>query len=182
MVKLVFNHSKHEDASDAHWQWLSEHVTDTMQRRLMIEASHMLNDEGEVDDLVQTTLILGAMHCEQLKDEQKVYPWLRQIMQREAHRMNKKRHRMTTSYDLSNEIDTQKSSLSAEQEAITNEMHQAIKDAIERLSYPDRNIVIYHLYDCLDLKDIALLLEMNYHTVRSKYNRALAKIQKQLRG
>ena len=148
----------------------------------MIEASHMLNDEGEVDDLVQTTLILGAMHCEQLKDEQKVYPWLRQIMQREAHRMNKKRHRMTTSYDLSNEIDTQKSSLSAEQEAITNEMRQAIKDAIERLSYPDRNIVIYHLYDCLDLKDIALLLEMNYHTVRSKYNRALAKIQKQLRG
>ena len=89
---------------------------------------------------------------------------------------------MTTSYDLSNEIDTQKSSLSAEQEAITNEMRQAIKDAIERLSYPDRNIVIYHLYDCLDLKDIALLLEMNYHTVRSKYNRALAKIQKQLRG
>ena len=52
---------------------------------------------------------------------------------------------------------------------------------IERLPYPEQDILVLRNTSNMKLIDIAKELKINYHTTRTKYNRTLAKLERIMR-
>ena len=62
-------------------------------------------------------------------------------------------------------------------EIVRNEDREYITRLVMRLDSKDSSIILLRYKDGMSLKDIALVLDMNYSTVRSMHTRALAKLK-----
>ena len=63
------------------------------------------------------------------------------------------------------------------EEIIRHEDSQHLAKLVMKLDSKDSSIIILRYVDDMSLKDIAIAMDMNYSTVRSIHNRALAKLK-----
>jgi RNA polymerase sigma-70 factor (ECF subfamily) len=169
---LFFGAEEPEPMEDR-WEWLLRHITPDMERALKREAYRILNNTADVQDVMQEVLIKAVMNCDQLRDKRKVFQWLFTITRHEAYAHISKfsfaallsRARLLTGlFDPYVEMGGQFASY--------DDM-QLLQKALEELDEDSRKIVIMKSTTEDNLKSIALKLGLNYHTVRSKYQRAL---------
>ncbi len=162
------------DTIESRWDQLMNKITPEMERGLKREAYMRLGNLSDVQDVMQEVLIKAAMNYDQLKDERKLYAWLMTITRREcfAHisRFSIKaflsKTRLLTGL-ISHTVDIW-------EHLVTDEEKQNLLKALESLDDESRKIVVLKSTTDLSLKEIAEKLCLNYHTTRSKYQRALS--------
>jgi RNA polymerase sigma-70 factor (ECF subfamily) len=176
---LIFSAGEPEQMEDR-WEWLMHQITSDMERALKREAFRILNNAADVQDVMQEGLIKAVMNCSQLRDKRKLFQWLFTITRHEAYAHISKfsfqalisRARLLTGLiepntELGGRISSQDDML-------------VLNKALEELDEDSRKIVIMKSTTEDTLKTIALKLGMNYHTARSKYQRALHVLKKKL--
>ena len=162
------------------WEWLMRQITPDMERALKREAYRILNNTADVQDVMQEVLIKAVMNCGHLRDKSKLFQWLFTITRHESYAhiskfsfqalINKARL-LTGLIEFTAEMDGR----------ITSEDDMLLLSrALEKLDEDSRKIVIMKSATDDNLKTIALKLGLNYHTVRSKYQRALQVLKKKL--
>ncbi len=170
---LLFYGAGEPEPIEDRWEWLMCHITPDMERALKREAYRILNNTADVQDVMQEVLIKAVMNCGQLRDKRKIFQWLFTILRREAYAHISKfsfqallsRARLLTGL-IEPHVEM------GGQMASHDDM-QLLKTALEELDEDSRKIVIMKSTTEDNLKTIALKLGLNYHTVRSKYQRAL---------
>ncbi len=163
------------------WEWLMCHITPDMERALKREAYRILNNTADVQDVMQEVLIKAAMNYYQLKDERKLFQWLFTITRHEAYAhisrfsfqalINKAR--LLTG--LMNET------VEMGEHLVSGDDMRLLQKALEGLDEYSRKIVVMKATTGDSLKIIAIKLGLNYHTVRSKYQRALRTLRNRLK-
>ena len=155
------------------WEWLMRHITPDMERALKREAYRILNNTLDVQDVMQEVLIKAAMNYYQLRDERKFFQWLFTITRHEAYAhvsrfsfqaLWNKAKLLTGLVDHVQEIGEQ---------LVSYDDMVLLQKALEELDEESRKIVVMKSAGEDTLKIIASKLGLNYHTVRSKYQRAL---------
>ena len=155
------------------WEWLMRHITPDMERALKREAYRILNNTADVQDVMQEVLIKAATNYYQLRDKRKLFQWLFTITRHESY-AHISRYSFQALWNkarlLTGLID----------EAVEMGEHLAsyedmllLQKALEELDEDSRKIVVMKSTTEYTLKMIAARLGLNYHTVRSKYQRAL---------
>ncbi len=155
------------------WEFIMCQITQDMESALKREAYRILNNTADVQDVMQEVLIKAAMNYYQLKDHRKLFQWLFTITRHEAYaHMNRfsfaaliNKARLLTGL-IDQTIDMGENLISYDDSLL-------LKKALEELDDDTRKIVVMKSTTNDTLKVIATKLGMNYHTVRSKYQRAL---------
>jgi RNA polymerase sigma-70 factor, ECF subfamily len=177
---LLFG-AEEPEPMEERWEWLMSNITPDMERALKREAYRILNNTADVQDVMQEVLIKAVMNCNQLRDKRKVFQWLFTITRHEAYAHISKfsfaallsRARLLTGlFDPYVEMGGQIAS---------HDDMLLLQKALEELDEDSRRIVVMKSTTKDTLKTIALKLGLNYHTVRSKYQRALHVLRSRLK-
>ncbi len=163
------------------WERLMRHITPDMERALKREAYRILNNTADVQDVMQEVLIKAAMNYYQLKDERRLFQWLFTITRHEAyahisrfsfHALMNKARLLTGLIEHTVELG---------ENLISCDDMQLLQKAMDELDECSRKIVVMKSTTGDTLKIIAMKLGLNYHTVRSKYQRALSVLRDKLK-
>ena len=163
------------------WAWFESHLTYETKKRLFNEAYRILQNRHDAEDVLQDAIQIGASNLARLREEEKFLSWMFKIVHREAihhlARENKMRN-MKVAFLLIKgfyEADTVPDKL-----VITREESERLRREIERLKSPEKEILLLKLKTNQSLKEIAAVLDLNYHTTRSKFTRTCNLIKKRL--
>jgi RNA polymerase sigma-70 factor (ECF subfamily) len=140
-----------------------------------------LNNTADVQDVMQEVLIKAVMNCDQLRDKRKLFQWLFTITRHEAYAHISKfsfqalvnRAKLLTG--LINFTTEMGGQITACEDMLL------LEKALKSLDDESRKIVILKAVTDDSLKSIARKLNLNYHTARSKYQRALHILREKLR-
>ncbi len=127
-----------------------------------------VHNEADALDVVQESACKAIIQCKNLKDTEKLLPWLCRIV-------------VNTSLDLlRNQIKEQP----AEElpETVTEDKYQEfdLKEALNRLDPENRTIITLRYFEDMKLEDIALVVNENVNTVKARLYRSLKKLRIQL--
>lgn len=169
------------EPAEERWEWLMRHITPDMERALKQEAYRILNNTLDVQDVMQEVLIKAAMNCYQLRDERKLFQWLFTITRHEAYA-----HISKFSFQaLWNKAKLLTGFVNQPQEVgerlVSHDDMVLLQKALDGLDEESRKIVVMKSTSEDTLKVIAAKLGLNYHTVRSKYQRALRVLRDRMR-
>lgn len=162
------------------WQWFMEHYTPQMEKALFTEAFRILGSREDAQDVLQEALVRGATRCWQLRNEERLFQWLFSIVRNLSFDLYKQRVR--SKWSISQFAARHATStVSLEDRAMTNEFKTELLQIISTLPYPEIEIIRLKTQTNMNLRQIAEHLHINYHTVRSKYNRIMKRILKTMR-
>ena len=69
---------------------------------------------------------------------------------------------------------------SAEKQYFDHQKKERLQELVMHLQHPDNVIIVEHIVEGKKLKEIAKQYNMNYNTVRSRYQRILKELQQEL--
>lgn len=168
-----------DSTSEERWAWFMQRYTPAMEKQLYYEAYRILQSREEAEDALQEAIVSGAMRCWQLKDEDKLFQWMFAIVRYEA--FARKKHRMRAlGCLLQLSTGLVNTGLSLEDRIVSQAEAEHIAAMIENLGSPDNDIIRMKIIGGIPLKDIAAHLKLNYHTVRSRYRRALIALKRMM--
>lgn len=171
---------KKNSSPEERWDWFMRHFTQRMKKALYREAYRITRDYEDAADVMQEAIIKGAMKCWQLKEEKRLLKWMFMIVRREAYARKSKISPQTLWYSLQLMTGAIGHQDSSEDEFFSDIEKRKLRRAIDRLESPSKEIVQMKATTDLKLSEIAEELHMNYHTVRSRYRRALMYLKQQL--
>ncbi len=163
-----------QDEIGNRWEWLMGHITPDMERALKQEAYRIMGNVADVQDVMQEVLIKAAMNTYQLKDENKLFQWLFTITRRESYAHISKYSFRALWNQAKLMTGMIGHTMELEDNLITDDDRVLLQKALERLDEEARRIVVLKTTTDDNLKVIAQKLGLNYHTTRSKYQRALS--------
>jgi RNA polymerase sigma-70 factor (ECF subfamily) len=133
------------------------------------------------EDVYQNTLLIAYTHLHQLRDENKFKSWIFKIAKHEAfHYINKANSEVPMEL-LDNILFEQYYDESTpEKIVLSNELKNALINAVNSLSKEDRDIVILYYYADLSLKEISKLFNANENKIKSRHRSIKIKIYKDL--
>ena len=160
------------------WNWFLEQITPKMRQALANEAYRILHTKDDVEDVLQEAIIIAITKCEQLRDETKLFQWMFKIVRREAYSY----HSKTSIHKLIERIKDifEPRPMRPEAYLINKEESAILREFVDALDKQTRQIVLLKTSTDMSLKEIAHLLDLNYNTVRSKYQRSLEAIKHRL--
>ena len=127
-----------------------------------------VHNEADALDIVQESACKAITQCKNLKDTEKLLPWLCRIV-------------VNTSLDL---LRSQVKEQPTEElpETATEDKYEEfdLKEALNRLKPENRTIVILRYFEDMKLEDIALVVDENVNTVKARLYRSLKKLRVQL--
>lgn len=171
MVFTLFTIGSEPRTTARDWNWFLAQITPKMRHALANEAYRILRNKDDVEDVMQESLIIGCTKCHQLRDETKLFQWMFKIVRRAAYdhqshfSISRLAERVKDIF-LPLPAHPEELLIDAQEYAI---LHQAVNSLDEH----SRKIVLLKTTTNMNLKEIALQLNLNYNTVRSKYQRAL---------
>ena len=149
-------------------------------RILFQEAYAILNNKDDAEEVLHNALLKGFSKCHQLRDESKAFYWMVKIVRNEAYTYYKRFSVHTFLAQAKLLLNKPPYDDSAEYLFIRKQQNAKITEAIEKLPSPNKEILQLHIFEDLPFPIIAEKLNMNYHTVRSQYQRTLKKLKRQL--
>lgn len=167
------NRPAHQDQfSRERWEWFQAHLTPQLKDRLYFEALSIVHNQQDAEDALAAACLHAILKLHQLKKEDRFYSWMFTIVRREARHIKAKNTRcMITFFQYKNE--KAQSVTSPEQQVLAQERKEQLLNAIEQLKSPEKEIVRLKNWYGMSLLEIAKKLNLNYHTTRSKYTRAM---------
>lgn len=132
-------------------------------------ALYYMRNRQEAEDAVQDAVLAAYEKFHQLRDMEKFDPWIMKIL------VNRCRRRMREWFRKEEGIEDL--SISREEDFATS---SAVKQVFWELKEEERLIVGLSVFGGYTSEEIAVLLNKNHSTVRSRYRRALQKMRKKL--
>ena len=146
-----------------------------MRQALANEAYRILHNKDDMDDVLQEALVIGITKCEQLRDETKLFQWMFKIVRREAYTHQSKASIIKLVERIKDIFEPQP--LRPDAYLISEEENAVLHKVLDTLDEQTRQIVLVKTSEGISLKEVAYRLDLNYNTVRSKYQRALDTIR-----
>ena len=136
--------------------------------RLYRLAYSYVHNEADALDVVQESACKAIIQCKKLKDTTKLLPWLCRIV-------------VNTSLDLlRNQIKEQPAEELPEAAAEDKYEELDLKKALNRLEPENRTVIILRYFEDMKIEDIALVVDENVNTVKTRLYRSLKKLRIQL--
>lgn len=157
------------------WDWFLNHITPQMHQALANEAYRILHNKDDVDDVLQEAMVIGITKCEQLRDETKLFQWMFKIVRREAYAHQSKASIIKLMERIKDIFEPQP--LRPDAYLISEEENAVLHKVLDTLDEQTRKIVLVKTSEGISLKEVAYRFDLNYNTVRSKYQRAMDTIR-----
>ncbi|MDQ3919156.1 MAG: sigma-70 family RNA polymerase sigma factor [Acidobacteriota bacterium] len=155
----------------------------------------LTEDAEEARDLTQETFLQAFRHLAGFRGEADLRTWLYRIAVNQARnrwRWWKRRRRdRTVSLDAP-ASEAGDAPLSAglpcrdagdpEEQALARERERALLSALRTLSRPYREVIVLRDIECLSYEEVALALEINVGTVKSRLSRGRNELRRRLEG
>ena len=127
-----------------------------------------VHNEADALDVVQESACKAIIQCKKLKDTTKLLPWLCRIV-------------VNTSLDLlRNQIKEQPAEELPEAAAEDKYEELDLKKALNRLEPENRTVITLRYFEDMKIEDIALVVDENVNTVKTRLYRSLKKLRIQL--
>lgn len=142
-------------------------------------AKTRLNNESDIGDAIQDTMINAFKHIKNLKDNSIFKSWIIKILINECNKFyKKKRNNKNITDKIENELIYNNSDYSIQN---TNSKID-FELLIEELNYDERLVVTLYYNNNFSYNEISKILNINIGTVKSKLSRAKEKVKKYYKG
>lgn len=148
-------------------------VLNMIERDLYLIAKAKLNNEEDVKDCIQETVLLSYKNLKKLKDLSKFKFWVTKILINNCYKFLNQKKNISYSYE---DIEAEKF-LQSEDEYIEITDDIDFFKLIDFLSDEEKLIIVMSFVDSFTSTEIAEILDINENTVRSKLMRAKIKIK-----
>ncbi len=161
------------------WNWILSNLSPKEMNALFLVAYRVLQNEDDADDIMQEGLLRAATNLYLLRKPHKLFQWLYSIVRFEAYAYKRSNvlYPQAAQEKLARVLTDPSSSanltFNTEYQALLAVDNEEVRQMIEALPSPAKEIIILHLFDGYQLIEVAQILHMNYHTVRSRYRRTL---------
>lgn len=151
----------------------------TMKNELYRIGKTRLNDDNDISDAIQETMINAYKNLRKLKDNSNFKSWIIKILINECNRIYKKKSKNTKLFEKItieepvNSIDNSINNINAKLD---------FEILINQLSYKEKLIVTLYYNNGYSCSEISNILNMNVNTVKSKITRAKEKVKKYYEG
>lgn len=130
-----------------------------------------LTNQEDINEAIQETIISAYNNLQQLKDINKLKPWIIKILINKCNYLYRKTNHKIISFEVMQNY------MSKEEKDNSN-LKLDMERALNTLKYKEKLIIILRYYEMYSIKEIADLLNMNENTVKTKIRRSLEKIEK----
>ena len=157
----------HSSALDSITVQTEQVLIEKYDRLYRLAYSYVYNEDDALD-IVQESACKAIIQCKKLKDTTKLLPWLCRIV-------------VNTSLDLlRNQIKEQPAEELPEAAAEDKYEELDLKKALNRLEPENRTVIILRYFEDMKIEDIALVVDENVNTVKTRLYRSLKKLRIQL--
>jgi len=136
----------------------------------------IIKNQNLTEDILQQTLMKAYEKFDAIQDIKKFKPWIFTIAKNESLSWIRKYSREIPSEDTYLGVLGGSSEDIPEELLIKNETKKQVIEAIKTLNSVDQEIIHLRYYWDLTLNEIALILNLNENTVKTKHKRAKQKI------
>lgn len=137
-------------------------------------AKSRINNEDDITDAVQETMIATFKNIKKLRDTSQFKQWVITILINKCNRIYRRKYKKDISYEEYN-FEAFSSSCNLESNI---EFYEMLKD----LKYEEKIVIILYYLEQYSIKDIKEILKMNENTVTTHLYRARQKIKKNLKN
>lgn len=129
-------------------------------------AKSILKNDVEVEDTISEAILKAYKNKSKLKNKDSFKPWIMRIVANECYNLIKRNNRL----DLRGDLDS------------LNLMHTdkedyGLRDIIEDLNEEFSSVLVLFYYEDMSIKDVSKVLKISEGTVKSRLNRAKAKLK-----
>jgi RNA polymerase sigma-70 factor, ECF subfamily len=137
-----------------------------------------LKDWGKAEDVVQDVFISCYKNLDNFREEAAYKTWLYRITVNKC--IDQTRKKRLFDYFSTNELRDLfiKSHQSAESEVFIHSDNQELADAVMNLPIKYREVVVLYYYECLSIKEIAHITDLNAQTVKTRLKRAKEQLRR----
>jgi RNA polymerase sigma-70 factor (ECF subfamily) len=136
----------------------------------------IIKNQNLAEDILQQTLMKAYEKFDTIKDITKFKSWIFTIAKNESLSWIRKYNREIPSEDTYLELLGGYSEDIPEELLIKHEITEQVKESIKILNLVDQEIMYLRYYYDLNFREIALILNLNENTVKTKHKRAKKKI------
>jgi len=136
----------------------------------------IIKNQNLAEDIFQQTLMKAYEKFDTIKDITKFKSWIFTIAKNESLSWIRKYNREIPSEDTYLELLGGYSEDIPEELLINHEITEQVKESIKILNIVDQEIMYLRYYYDLNFREIALILNLNENTVKTKHKRAKKKI------
>ncbi len=136
----------------------------------------IIKNQTLTDDMLQQTLMKAYEKFDTIQDITKFKPWIFTIAKNESLSWLRKYNREIPSEDPYLELLGSSSEDIPEELLLKWEIKKQVKESIKILNPVDQEIIYLRYYNDLNFNEIALILNLNESTVKTKHKRAKKKI------
>lgn len=142
----------------------------TVYKKLYRFALYTLKNEQDAEDVVSEAVTDAFTGIKKLKKEEAFSNWMYQIVANKCKRKMREYYHEDILYEDIDMWDHSK------------EEHYEVRKAFMELSSEERMIIGLHIFFGYKTREIALIMDLNDNTVRSKESRAMKKLENKLKG
>ena len=147
--------------------------------RLLRSACLLCGDATEAQDLVQETFLQAIRSCGRFRGESSLYTWLYSILLNVVRHYHRKRRRLVCDDALARQeaIAPHPEAAQAIDQAVAS---SAIREALQTLSLPHREVILLRFFEGRRIEEIAAQLGLASGTVKSRLHYAISQLQRAL--
>ena len=135
-------------------------------------AKTRINNEADIDDAIQETMIEAYKKIKKLRQPQKLKKWVITILVNKCNKIYRKKYKKDVSIE---EYDLDKYIVSNNYSRVDDDLN--FYSLLKKLKYEERIIIILYYMEQYPINDIKDILKMNENTVRTHLYRARKKIK-----
>lgn len=149
------------------------HLILNIERDLYCIAKSRINDENDIEDIIQETMIIAFLNIKKLKNNSFFKTWIIRILINNCKKFHKRReHKSLDENETLNKIGSIEADLS----------NIEFQSFISFLKYDERMILTLYYYLGYTTKEISEILNKREGTICSKISRAKVKIKEKYKG
>ena len=127
-------------------------------------ANSIVNNKEDASDVVNESILKAYEKLEQLKDEGLFKTWILRIVHNTAIEMIRKNKKLIDIEEVNNVLEVEESN--------DIETRLSLRDAINQLKQPYKEVIILYYYEDLSTEKISQITNTNILTVRKQLSRA----------
>lgn len=149
-------------------------------KNILLRMAYLVSGQmSEAEDIVQETFVKCYLHIGELKKDEGFKSWLFQILYRTAYRQIKKNKREILKEDIGIQADAT-DGISSLDRIIRTETERQVSNAVKKLDFKHRTVVVMFYYNEMSTKEIAEVLRCTEGTVKSRLFNARKKLKRSL--
>lgn len=135
-----------------------------------------LNNDYDICEAVQSTMILAYKHIKKVKNTNYLKTWIVRILINECKKIYKKnKKQILEDTQMEEVIDTKN-----DYDLVNSELNFNL--LLRTLDYEERQILILYYSSVFSIKEVSNILHINENTVKTKMRKAKSKLKEKFRG